>query len=223
MALLHRVKRPIRRDTGALRDDRLFVIACDDTYAPKQYFDAFQVTRIQVHVVPTTDGSSAAKHVLQRLLNIEVEEDDERWLVLDTDHCIEGTHLEGFIGALQDARQRGVNVAVSRPCFEVWLAMHILDDLQDLVKQQTARAVSDLLKAALGKYDKTKLDSSDWTFAGVAKAARSAKELDAKVGGGDIPEGVTTRVYKIWEAIAAKGLPSQLPKELGELLSGQSR
>ena len=30
---------PLSRDPHTFRDDRLFIIACDDTYAPKQYFD----------------------------------------------------------------------------------------------------------------------------------------------------------------------------------------
>jgi hypothetical protein len=68
-----------------LRDDRLFIVACDDTYAPKQYFDFFRITRIQIHVVPTEDGTSAAEHVLGRLQGIDHDDDDELWLPLDTD------------------------------------------------------------------------------------------------------------------------------------------
>jgi hypothetical protein len=68
-----------------LRDDRLFIVACDDTYAPKQYFDFFRITRIQIHVVLTEDGTSAAEHVLGRLQGIDHDDDDELWLPLDTD------------------------------------------------------------------------------------------------------------------------------------------
>jgi hypothetical protein len=38
--------------------------------------------------------------------------------------------------------------------------------------------------------------------------------LDAEVGGGDIPESSTSRVYQIWRSFVAKALPSQLPPEL---------
>ena len=85
MSLTHRKARPLTRDAASLRDDRLFIVACDDTYAPKQYFDFFRITRVQVHVIPTPDGSSAAEHVLDRLRNIDHEEDDELWMLLDTD------------------------------------------------------------------------------------------------------------------------------------------
>lgn len=33
------LKWPLVRETATFRDDRLFIIACEDTYAPKQYFD----------------------------------------------------------------------------------------------------------------------------------------------------------------------------------------
>jgi hypothetical protein len=86
MSLLNRKARPLARDAQSLRDDRLFIVACDDTYAPAQYFDFFRITRVKVHVVPTVDGTSVAAHVLDRLLQFEHEEDDERWMLLDTDH-----------------------------------------------------------------------------------------------------------------------------------------
>jgi hypothetical protein len=38
MSLVQRQPRPLTRDAVSLRDDRLFIVACDDTYAPKQYF-----------------------------------------------------------------------------------------------------------------------------------------------------------------------------------------
>ena len=62
---------PLSRDPHTFRDDRLFIIACDDTYAPKQYFDFFRLPRIQVHVVPTTDGTSNAQAVLDRSCRAE--------------------------------------------------------------------------------------------------------------------------------------------------------
>jgi hypothetical protein len=69
MTLIPRQPRPLMRDAASLRDDRLFIVACDDTFAPKQYFDFFRLTRVQIHVIQTTDGTSAAPHVLDRLLN----------------------------------------------------------------------------------------------------------------------------------------------------------
>src|SRR5260370_30800757 len=130
MALTSRKQRPLARDRQTFRDDRLFIIACDDTYAPKQYFDFFRIARIQVHVVPTTDGTNSAETVLDRLLEYDHEGFDERWLVLDTDHYTQGPHLQSFTRALARARQVGVRVALSKHCFELWLLLHHIEESQ---------------------------------------------------------------------------------------------
>jgi hypothetical protein len=217
MSLTQRKPRPLVRDAVSLRDDRLFIIACDDTYAPKQYFEFFRITRVQVHVVPTTDGTSAAQHVLERLLAIDHEADDELWMILDTDHFTEGTHLASFLNAINQARQRGVNVAVSRPCFEIWLLLHHEDEsaVTSLLK---AGDVETALRGKLGRYNKTKLRQEHYPLKSVSAACARAESLDKSVGGGEIPAGNTSRIYLIWKAIAAKALPSQLPSELKSLL-----
>lgn len=217
MSLFERVPRPLRRNETSLRDDRLFIIACDDTFAPKQYFEFFQLTRVKIHVVPTLDGSSAAFHVLTRLLQIEHEDDDERWLLLDTDHCIQGRHLANFTETLAEARRQGVRVALSKPSFEVWLLLHHAEEtvLEDLA---TAENVEEALRTQLGEYNKTKLKREHYPSFAVRDACIRAKRLDLKIAGGDIPSGNTTRVYQLWKAIISKALPSQLPAELRNLL-----
>ena len=77
MSLIQRKPRPLQRDSESLRDDRLFIVACDDRFAPEQYFGFFKLTRVKVFVVSTTDGSSSAQHVLERLLAYAHEADDE--------------------------------------------------------------------------------------------------------------------------------------------------
>jgi hypothetical protein len=125
MTRAHRQPQPLSRETQTDRDDRPFILAYDDTCAPKQYFDFFRIPRIRVHVVPTQDGSSAAKHVLDRLLAVDHDADDELWLVLDTDHCIHGEHLAGFTQTLAEAPRQGVRVTLSRPSLELWLLLTI--------------------------------------------------------------------------------------------------
>ncbi|WP_206997027.1 hypothetical protein [Trinickia mobilis] len=115
MSLFERKPRPLKRDEKTLSDDRLFIIARDDTYAPKQYFDSFSIPRIQIHVVPTVDGTSAAPHVLDRLSKFDHEDDDELWMLLDTDHCTRDNHIGTFLGAIGEAKRKGMNVALSKP------------------------------------------------------------------------------------------------------------
>ncbi len=217
MSLVQRKPRPLKRDAASLRDDRLFIVACDDTYAPKQYFDFFRITRVQVHVVPTEDGTSAAKHVLQRILSIDHEDDDELWMLLDTDHCTKGEHLGSFAAALAAARQAGVHLALSKPCFELWLLLHHVQE-SEVISIGTAEEAAKVLRGRLGQYNKTKLKQQHYPLKNVSEACVRAERLDATVRGGDIPESNTSRVYLLWKAIAAKALPSQLPDDLRSLI-----
>jgi hypothetical protein len=218
VSLLQLKKRPIKREPGQLRDDRLFYVACDDTYAPKQYFDSFELPRVQIHVVPTVDGTSVAARVLERLEAFECDPDDERWMLLDTDHCLSGTHMQGFLGAIKEARRRGVRVALSKPCFEVWLLMHHLIDLTQLSKIDQAKDVNNMLREVLGEYNKTKVRGELFPLECVVDAYERALVTDRSVAGGDAPEGVTTRVYQLWHSIVSKALPSQLPEVLRRIL-----
>ena len=210
MSLLQRRPRPLVRDRDGLRDDRLFIVGCDDTYAPKQYFGFFTIPRVKVEVVPTTDGTSVAQQVLDRLLAFDREEGDEAWMLLDTDHCAQGTHLKSFIPAIKEAQQKGVRVALSKPCFEVWLLLHHFDETS-IDSHSACSDVEDALRAQLGGYNKTNLKQEHFSLTSLAAACARAQRLDASVQGGDIPSANTTRVYQLWQAIASKALPSQLP------------
>lgn len=217
MSLVQRKPRPLSKDAVSLRDDRLFIVACDDTYAPKQYFDFFRITRVRVHVVPTTDGSSVAERVLDRLLATEYEPDDQRWMLLDTDHTTRGEHLRSFTEAMRRARQSGIQVAISKPCFELWLLLHHVD--QGAVLSLTnARKVEEALRTQLGTYDKRQLEEAHYPLHSVVQACQRAEALDLTVEGGEIPESNTSRVYLLWKAIVSKALASQLPPELQCLL-----
>jgi hypothetical protein len=209
--------RPLRRDTATLRDDRLFIVACDDTYAPKQYFDFFRLTRIQVHVIPTEDGTSAARHVLERLKAVEHEEDDELWLLLDVDHCAEPNHIGAFTNVLADARRSGINIALSKPNFELWLLLHhgAEAEVQALAN---AAEVEEKLRQTLGTYNKTALKPEHFPLSSVIKACERAQRLDQSMPPSDLPERNTSRVHLLWRAMVAKALPSQLPVELRNLL-----
>jgi hypothetical protein len=180
MSLLNRKPRPLLRDAASLRDDRLFIVACDDQYAPQQYFDCFQFTRVKIHVVPTEDGTSVAEYVLDRLLQFDHESYDERWMLLDTDHCTEGTHLKGFTKAMSRARKEGIKVALSRPCFELWLLLHCVDE-GEVIALPSATKVEQALRSELGQYDKTRLKAEHYPFRSVAEACKRARRLDATV------------------------------------------
>lgn len=221
MSLTRRKGRPLKRDSDSLRDDRLFIIACDDKYAPKQYFDFFKISRIQVHVVPTEDGTSSADWVLDRLLEYDHDEDDELWILLDTDHNIEKNHIKSYMAALTRARQNNVSIALSRPCFETWLLLHHVNS-KNIKEIANATEASDLLRDALGEYNKTRLKKGHYSLEKVVYACKQAEKLDKNDNGGEIPSINNSRVYKIWKTIIEKALSSQLPDELKVLSNNEN-
>ncbi len=168
-------------------------------------------------MVETEDGTSAAPHVLERLLSFDHQDHDERWLLLDVDHCATGGHVASFIGAIRDAQRMGVSVALSKPCFELWLLLHHDDEL-------AVQAFSDCtdteaaLRRILGEYNKTNLKQAHYPLDKVAAACTRAEALDQSVAGGEIPSANTTRVYQLLKAIAAKAIRSQLPAALWPLV-----
>ena len=216
MLISHRKARPLTRETSDYRDDRLFIVACDDTYAPAQYFEFFRIERVKIHVVPTTNTKSHAQYVLDNLMGIECREDDELWMILDTDHCIKAGHIRSFIAALREAKKKGINVALSRSCFEVWLLLHHISE-NEVRNLGSAAEVEAKLKAVLGSYNKTLLDGSHFPLKSVVDAYRRALRLDAATENEMIPRVTTTRVYRFWQSIITGASVSQLPEELREL------
>lgn len=208
--------RPLTRSSGTFRDDRLFIVACDDQYAPKQYFGLLRLTRVQVHIVPTEDGTSHARHVLARLKQIEHDAGDERWMLLDTDHCLGPDHIQSFLEALKEARDDGIRVALSRPCFEFWLALHFMEPAE-LGEPTLCRAVEETIRARNGEYNKRSINTELFAFEAMTNAFRRASALDATVPGGEIPKSATSRVYQLLGSIIGGAVDDQLPPGLRPL------
>ena len=219
MSLIKNLRpRPLTRDSDSLRDDRLFIVASDDSFAPKQYFDFFRLARVQVHVVetPLDENRCHAIDVLNRLEGIEHEDEDERWMLLDTDHYVNGPHVKEFSRIIKEAGEKGISVALSKPCFELWLLLHYADK-DAVTKLDSAKSVEKALRQLLGEYNKTSLKREHFPIESVAKAYQQARDLDKAALGGEIPQTNTSRVFRLWEVIIRKSLPSQLPPELAAL------
>jgi len=214
MSLTSRKARPLTRENSHFRDDRLFLVACDDTYAPEQYFGFFDLRRVKIFVLSSTDNNSHAKHALDRLLAYikDIEEDDELWMLLDVDHCLTGTHQHPFVLQLQEAHQRGIRIALSNPCFELWLLLHYVDESK-VKNLTTAGETIQMLREYLPDYSKKSLVRHHYPFSLVAEACRRAARLNDG-SQGFVLKSCATDVHQLWLSIIGKALPSQLPEEL---------
>lgn len=203
MNLRRKKPRPLVRDEGAFRDARLIVIATEDTYAPKHYFGLFHNPRLKVHVLPTEGGESAPEHVLRRLDGYAAEyslgEDDQLWLMLDTDHWVQPDHVANFSQVCALALAKGYGLAHSNPCFEIWLLLHVVDWNCGMALARCADVESQL-RQALGSYSKRKLDPMKFPPDAIHAAVTRARQLDQSPDD-RWPQQTGTHVYRIVEAI----------------------
>ena len=150
MGLTGRKPRPLNRKIPFLRDTRLIVIATEGLRTEKQYFDIFKNTKVQVIVIPTENSSSAPEYIIERLNEYSEEYqigvDDELWLMLDTDRW--GDRKLSTI--CQVALQKDYYLAISNPCFEVWLYLHI-ENIPGNISR--CSEVKQLLRNEIGSYN----------------------------------------------------------------------
>lgn len=138
---MERIKRGYVREVIKKRDYHLFAIACEGSVRERNYFERFEElsSRITVDLINdvTEDGemvvsnNSSPIHVIERandyVQTAGLIDGDEVWLVLDVDNWPESQ----LSMLCQEAMLRRWKVAISNPCFEVWLCYHIVSQIDD--------------------------------------------------------------------------------------------
>lgn len=195
MGRINRTKLLDRREN--LRDARLFVIATEGKETEEKYFNMFNSSRIKVKVLPTgEDGKSAPQYVLDRLEGFQEEcdlnEDDMLWFVSDVDRWPK----KNLSIVCREAKQKNYGLAISNPCFEVWLCLHLAElDPHD----RTCENFEERLRKILGKYSKSNLDIIAYQ-SGIKEAIERAKNLHPDPQE-YWPTSIGSHVYRLVEAI----------------------
>jgi hypothetical protein len=112
------------------------------------------------------DPVSLVRHAA-RLAGHRRQEFGEVWCVVDVDEF-------DIAAAAQEGARRGIELAVSDPCFELWLLLHYEDCTAHL---DGYPAAAQRLRKHLPAYDKASLDFRDFV-GGVPAAVKRAKGLD---------------------------------------------
>ncbi len=155
---------------------KFFIIATEGERTEEIYFDALKPPRdaaVQTHVPPTNKGKSNPKKVLARLKSYDREagsgERDELWLVVDRDSWTEAdlNEVSKAVASLPK-----YHLALSNPCFELWLVLHRRDATGGNCEQ-----LQKILKLELGAYDKTCYDAEALKVT-VADAIGRAQRMD---------------------------------------------
>ncbi|MXN46215.1 hypothetical protein GR138_13535 [Shinella kummerowiae] len=92
--------------------------------------------------------------------------------------------------------QKRINLAISNPCFELWLALHLDADLPSTVNSRTLERH---IRKQLGSFQKSNYDAKR-ILQNIETAVSKAKDLD-DVPSHRWPQKMGTHVYKLVESI----------------------
>ena len=137
------------------------------------------------------DPLSVVKYTIKR--RDQARDDyDQVWCVLDVDDF-------DFAGALALAERERIRLAISNPCFEVWLLLHHVHVGTGFAD---ARAVLEQLKEIVPGYDKTSLRFEDFAAGTADAVARARKLTDTETVKGPNP---STGMWRLVELITEPG------------------
>ena len=209
----------MRERREAFRDARLIVIASEGKDTERIYFKAlakeYTNPRVHVHILERSEdeqNNSSPEHVLKQLneykSQYELEKDDELWLVIDKDRW-----TEAMLSRVATECSQGVamHMALSNPCFELWLLLH-LEDASLLTPEEQKRWMENRrkyknadpylkvrLRQKMGSYHESAYDALS-LIAHVEDAMMRARSLD-KNPNDRWPQTLGTRVYLLAESV----------------------
>lgn len=209
----------MRERREAFRDARLIVIASEGKDTERIYFKAlakeYTNPRVHVHILERSkdeQNNSSPEHVLKQLNDYkghyELESDDELWLVVDRDRWTEAMLSRV---ATECAQDNFMYVALSNPCIELWLLLHLVDatlltpEEQQLWMENRRKSknadpyLKVRLRQEMGSYHESSYDTK-MLIEHVEVAIARAKALD-KNPADRWPQTLGTRVYLLAESV----------------------
>ena len=199
----HRDRRPGRRPP--FRDPKpIVLIICEGERSEPEYLEGFaracRNSRVRIEIASEHGAPrilvATAKDLKKRSEAAAKREGDENlaydavWCVFDVDE-----HPQ-IADARQMARDNGIELAISNPCFELWLLLHF----RESPGMQHRARICELLSGHVPGYDK-RVEFASYS-AGYPQAVKRAEQMDQKAQEvGEPGRNPTTGVYRLTEAI----------------------
>lgn len=121
----------LRRRPARIEPRRRVLIVCEGEKTEPGYLRSLRITeKIQLADIEVVEAAGVPRTIVERAVRMKRDADrlarrgdstlkyDEVWCVFDVD-----AH-PGLTEALQQSRDNGIQVALSNPCFELWILLH---------------------------------------------------------------------------------------------------
>lgn len=160
------------RKVGQRASRQRLLVVCGAKVTERDYIQGLKSSvrnpAVSVKVIEHPKAPSQVVSYAAKLLESAGGEYDETWCVLDVDQFMD------IDEAVADAARQQIKIALSNPCFEVWLLLHFTDHRRHAPSYD--HLAPDLAKHVPGGYNKTKLDFRCYED-GWREAVRRAKLL----------------------------------------------
>jgi len=205
------------RESNTYKRDKIFVLAFEGNKTEDKYFSEFKDSNkfndelIYLHILKRDDDdtNSSPKHVFNKLKREAKDEfnfnaDDELWMIIDTDRW------KNIPEIIQDCNElENMFVAVSNPCFEFWLLLHLKnieeyneDELFLILENKKVtnkkNYVDTKISEILGSYNKSNLNAAEF-LPTLERALAQAKKLDTAQE--EYPTKLGSHIYKLIEKV----------------------
>lgn len=212
-----REREDLFRESNSFEKEKIIVLAFEGNDTEEIYFDEFKSSElfddalIFLHLLkrPKTDTNSAPNHVFKKLKKEAKDEynfkdTDELWMIIDTDRW---KNIPEIITECK--KQTNMFVAVSNPCFEFWLLLHI-KNISDYDENELAlilknakvsnkkNYVDSKITEILGSYNKSN-PKPELFLPTIDVAIEQAKKLDRD--NDEYPKKLGSHVYKVVEKL----------------------
>lgn len=192
-----RYRRPSRRQPRRMVKPQVIVVTEGKKTEP-QYIREFNriFSAANVRVEPTGfDPQGVVEKAIEMKRTVARDSNARIWAVFDRDEH------QRFNQALQFAREHGISVAVSNPCFELWAVFHYQDHAAPIDRHSCQRLLATLCKS----YDNSRhklFDDRENIRAGYEDAVRRGRQsLRERKNEGDPGGNPSTSMHELMESI----------------------
>jgi hypothetical protein len=214
---------PLIRKGGFLDAEKLYILSYEGTVSEKKYFNDFRESKFfndsgLVEIVPlkreknTGSDPISVKRLLKKAKSsYKFKKTDEFWLIIDRDHW-ETKHKIDFDKLVIDCnKENNFFLAMSNPCFEIWLIMHLKDITEyseevanKLLKNASESSKKNYIDVVLGNLQDNgrgynKRPNPEIFLPLTKKAIERAKNLDNT--NEPYPKNLGTNIYKLIEKL----------------------